>query len=94
MPDKVRCLWKTFNYNDSLHLAIGQITRPPNKSLYLSMALCVDHLVGGGNPIYAAVFSSDHCCWVGRFGPFFLQNVNFVYVRNAGNKFQPFEAPK
>ena len=66
VPDKVRCLWKTFNYNDSLHLAIGQITRPPNKSLYLSMALCVDHLVGGGDPIYAyiymhnaAVFSSD-----------------------------------
>ena len=53
VPDKVRCLWKTFNYNDSLHLAIGQITRPPNKSLYLSMALCVDHLVGGGDPIYA-----------------------------------------
>ena len=62
VPGKVRCLWKTFNYNDSLHLAISQITLPPSKSLYLSMALCVNHLVGGGDPIYAAVNSSDHCC--------------------------------
>ena len=63
VPDKVRCLWKTFNYNDSLHLAISQITLPPSKSLYLSMALCAAHLVGGGDPIckhiYATVFFSD-----------------------------------
>ena len=56
VPGKVRCLWKTFNYNDSLHLAISQITLPPSKSLYLSMALCVNHLVGGGDPIYANIY--------------------------------------
>ena len=63
VPDKVRCLWETFNYNDSLHLAISQITLPPSKSLYLSLALCAAHLVGGDDPIckhmYAAVFFSD-----------------------------------
>ena len=30
-------------------------------TLYLSLALCVDRLVGGCDPIYAAVSSSDHC---------------------------------
>ena len=28
---------------------------PSERSFYLSMALCVDHLVGGDIPIYAAV---------------------------------------
>ena len=34
-------------------------TNPSRRSLYLSLALCLDHLVG--DPIHAAVFSSDHC---------------------------------
>ena len=49
--------------------------------LYLALALCVDHLVGSGDPIFAAVFSSDHCWGLGWFWPFFfLHNVNFIYV--------------
>ena len=31
----------------------------------LSLAFCLDHLVGGGDPIYAAGFSSDHCWGLG-----------------------------
>ena len=48
----------------------------------IAIARCIYHLVGGGNPINVAVFSSDHWGgWIGGFGPFF-QNAHFVYVIN------------
>ena len=37
------------------------VSCPTRWSLYCSLALCIDHLVGGGNPIWAAVKYSDHC---------------------------------
>ena len=45
-----------------LYLKVGRyLTNCPSRlSMYLSLALCVDHLVDGGDPIYAAVFYSNH----------------------------------
>ena len=37
------------------------VSCPTRWSLFCSLALCIDHLVGGGNPIWAAVKYSDHC---------------------------------
>ena len=37
------------------------VSCPTRCSLYCSLALCIDHLVGGGNPIWAAVKYLDHC---------------------------------
>ena len=38
---------------------------PSRWSLYLSLALCLVHLVGGGDSIYVAVFSFNHCWGLG-----------------------------
>ena len=61
-------------------------------SLYLSLTLCVDHLVDVGDPLYAAVFSLSRywgLSW-SFLTNFFLQNVNSLYVRKVWEKFQPF----
>ena len=55
------CTWSM--YKSSTVLVIAHLLC--RWSLYLSLALCVDHLVGGGDPIFAAVFSSDYCWGMG-----------------------------
>ena len=46
---------RSYQCGDELKLTCMAVNCPSRWSLYLSLALCVDHLVGGENPIYAAV---------------------------------------
>ena len=55
----------------------GLVNCPSRWSLYTSLALCLDHLVVSGDPIYAAVFSSDHCWGLGWS---FLTNFFAKYI--------------
>ena len=67
---------------------------PSGRSLYLSLALWVQLQVGGGDAIYATVFSSAEGP-VGHFWTYFLQSVNFVYIHmwgTSGKSFSHFQA--
>ena len=55
------------------------------------IALCLDHLVGGGDPICGSVFFRPLLrAGLVVFDPFFLAKCNFVYVRKAYEKLGSF----
>ena len=53
--------WQDHRIQSSPPAPLLLVSCPTRWSLYCSLALCIDHLVGGGNPIWAAVKYSDHC---------------------------------
>ena len=67
-------------------LAYALVDCPYRWSLYLSLALCVDHLVGGGETKNGSVFFK-HCGWLGFWSKILLFGFRFESQNNRSLRY-------